>query len=135
MDYIKVSMTENEQSDFDSKMVDAWISTRMEADKSILSISSLGFGALLAYVFSNEFTNKPHYFLIFPLLSLSTCIGCSIYIFVANAEFIKHRHDITTSEKLYKKLDVLDKINTWSFILSVIILLIISIIRSVGIII
>lgn len=118
-----------------SSLVQAWIGTKMEKDKSLLTLSSFGIG-LVGTILTAVGVNSLFEIFVYGIIILCflTTIISSILIFEKNAQVLKKEIDIicsksneTSSNKL---LGYLDKIMFWSFILGLIIFLFIGVSSS-----
>lgn len=115
--------SENQQNDkeveFYAANLNAWLNTRFEHDKSLLSLSAGGIGILITLL-SNSAANSIYslVFYFFAITSFMICLGALLWVFRRNA---KHLEDvvknINTSDSLLK---CLDNIALISFIVGVI---------------
>lgn len=115
--------SENQQNDkeveFYAANLNAWLNTRFEYDKSLLSLSAGGIGILITFL-SNSAAKSIYglIFYFFAITSFMICLGALLWVFRRNA---KHLEDvvknINTSDSLLK---CLDNIALISFIVGVI---------------
>jgi hypothetical protein len=103
---------------FYSALVDAWINTRMERDKSLLTLSSAGIGLLVTLLTAGKAHDdvlKPWF--IAGFLSFAATLLLSILVFHRNANLIRALvRDPDAGDRL---LDVLDWLLVGSFLLGV----------------
>ena len=116
-------------------LVQGWIGTKMEKDKSLLTLSSFGIG-LIGTILTTVGVNSLFEIIVYGLIILCflVTIISSIIVFDKNANVLKEEIDVlckksdkVTSTKLLK---CLDKIMFWSFISGLIIFLCIGILSS-----
>lgn len=108
----QVSLPNVEGSDprgvaFFSALIDAWINTRMERDKQVLTLSSLGLGGLMAFGPSLESPSQCVLWLSSGICFLAS-IAALLHIFKINSDLIeKHLAREQTSEQdgILKSLD------------------------------
>lgn len=92
-----------------SAMVDAWIASRMEKDKSIFYIASSGIGLLLTLAVSmGPFQWWEFLFYALALILFSATIGLTLWIFHRNSEYLEKVIRTGTKAK-DKTLDRLDR--------------------------
>lgn len=96
----------NKKVEYYSQVINAWLTTTMEKDKTILTLSTAGLGVLVTF-FNNISINYNLIFYILALLSFIIAIHSGIKIFSENAEYCQsiitgNKYDKT---KLLKCLD------------------------------
>ncbi len=91
---------ENEIEDktFRAAVINAWISNKMERDRSLLTLSSAAIGLLVTFLnFNDSLNNCEVIFYAVAFLAFLICIGSVITIFSKNPDYL---------EKLVKEEDV-----------------------------
>jgi hypothetical protein len=113
-----------------SALVNAWLQTRAEKDKSLLTISTAAIGVLITFLVSKMIVTVP-VFIVFisALFSFLVCAISVIAIFSSNADHIEEVID--SGKKRSKLLFVLDGIAYISFIVGLVLTLIIGIIVGI----
>ena len=113
---LEKELENNKDVEFYSHLVNGWISTRMEKDKSILTLSTAGLGVLVAFSDNISFN---HYLSLFlyalALLCFIVAIGSGVWILSENADYCEAviNDETPKNENL---IDCLDKFLMWSFI-------------------
>ena len=113
-----IELKEAKKVAYYSALIDAWIHTRMERDKSLLSLSAGGIAllvTLLTTIGTKNYIETTLYFL--ALLSfLATVIVCLV-IFKRNS---KHLKEVASGDRSKDSvLERLDYFSFWSFIIGV----------------
>jgi preprotein translocase subunit SecG len=114
-------MSEDELKDqkevaFYSALVNAWINTKMERDKTLLILSSGGIGILVTLLSTQGVVNCLG--VVFYVLAFIAFLSCMIILVIVFDKNSKHIEEAIKGKKdSDPKLDLLDKISLWSFIL------------------
>ena len=108
--------------EFYSESVSAWYLTKIEKDKSLLTMSVAAIGLLITLITSLD--NPTAWVAVIAIFSFIVCSGSIILIFEQNANYIQSI--ILNKNKKYQKLKYLDTIANWSFMLGIIISLVFS---------
>lgn len=102
-----------------SHQVSAFLSTRMELDKSLLTLSVAGLGFLLSFIKVESNNNSANFFFFtIAALSFFFCILAVISIFEKNSKLIIGLSN-NDEKETKKKLKRLDKIAKWTFMTGV----------------
>lgn len=102
----------NKKVEFYSNSVNGWIATRMEKDKSILTLSTAGIGVLVSFFNTINIENIILFSIyIFALLSFVISIFSSLHIFGKNADYFM----AVIGDKPKPSLKGYDKILLYSF--------------------
>ncbi len=110
---------------FYAACVNAWSNTRMEGDKSIMTLSAGGVGLLVTLISTIGVSDI--WMIIWYLLGLVSflvSIICVLFVFRLNAEYLEGVVD--GSEKDSKVLDYLDRTVSFSFVIGIVFSLIIG---------
>jgi hypothetical protein len=113
----KLDLTKEFKTAHYSASVQAWFGTKMEKDKSLLTLSSAGIGILVSLGANSR---AERIFYVFAILFLIITVFCTLLVFEINAKLIEtviREEDTTRSGKL---ADVLDYALMLSFLLGVI---------------
>jgi hypothetical protein len=103
---------------FYGSMVNAWVGTRMERDKTLLTVSSAGLGLLATLATkAGPSTGLEFAFYLMAGASFLTTIICGVLVLGKNADHIEAV--IAGNNERDKLLDFLDRIIFWGFILGV----------------
>lgn len=105
--------------------ISAWLQTKMEHDKTMLTISSILVG-FIATIYAALIKNPMNHFqfaiMLISIISFVVCMITNTMIFNRNADYLKaclfeaDESDIDTYEK---KLSNFDSISKWSFIIGI----------------
>ena len=116
-------------------LVQGWIGTKMEKDKSLLTLSSFGIG-LIGTILTAVGVNSLFEIIVYGIIIvcfLATIIS-SIIVFDKNADVLKKEISVLCSESneptTIKSLKYLDRIMFWSFIIGLIIFLFVGVLSS-----
>ena len=117
---------EQKQIAYYASKCNAWFSTKLEADKSILAVSSGAEGLLITLLTAFGVNNVTEIILYFAsIICFAVSIICMIRIFQVNSTYLE---SLIQKQPLPKKsLANLDKIGSNSFILGTIFMILISI--------
>ncbi len=92
-------------------LLSAWIGTRMEQDKMVITLSAAAIGLLVTIVTTVGIKGFwPYFFLIISLAGFIIAIFSCLHIFQVNATHLEENlrsQSIETSSKLLKKLDII----------------------------
>ena len=114
---------------FYDRLLDAWLTSKMEHDKSLLLISTGGIGLLSTLLTTVGLTSKWYIILLlFSCLSLLIAVlslVCTQWINAAYIKFILNDLD-KLAEREDKKLNLLRKITIWSFTSGIVLTLIVG---------
>ena len=105
--------------EFYSESVAAWYNSRLEHDKSLLTLSAAGVGALVALLTTIGVKGKIEFAMyVFALASFLTCIFSTLFIFKHNSTYIEKviQDKAETSDPTLSKLD---QAALWSFLVGV----------------
>lgn len=125
----KKSLEEQKGVAYYSALVNAWITTRMEKDKQLLTLSSAGIG--LVIVFQPKLTSIFEFSIW--LLSGScflVSIGLLLSVFTDNGDLIEaeiNQSKSTLKDKLDKRISLKTKVAGWLFILGAILAFVLAI--------
>ena len=99
-----------------SALVNGWLATRLERDKSLLALSAGGIGLLVALLTTVGASIYGLVLFIFGILSFLICLSCVLTIFSRNADLLEQQ---ITKQKGVPELGLkaLDKTAKYSFIL------------------
>lgn len=114
-----------------SILLSSWIQTKMELDKTLLTLASGGI-AFLVTILTTVGAKTWWEVLLFigAFLGFGICIWSSLIIYQRNSRLIEHELNIEDSCEL--KLKKYDKLSLWSFILGVIFLCLIGVVAAGG---
>ncbi len=102
--------------EFYAALVNAWLKTKFERDKSLLNISACAIGLLIISISTIEVKSADSLiFYVFALISFSLCLILCIAIFNVNAKYLESLLN-KNNENYYKLLLNLDRIVNISFI-------------------
>lgn len=123
---LEEELINNKHVEFYSHLVNGWITTRMEKDKSILTLSTAGLGVLVTFfnnISYNDITSLLLYGL--SLIFFIMAIISGVWILSENADYCEAviNEEEAKNEKL---IDILDKSLIYSFILGLFISIILS---------
>ena len=80
----------NEDEVFRSAVINAWINSKMERDKSLLNLSSGGIGLLVTFLnFKDSYSNCEIIFYGISFFAFLACIGSVLYIFTRNPDYLE----------------------------------------------
>jgi len=115
-----VNKLEQKEVEYYTNTVQAWYTTKLEKDKSILTLSSAGLGLISTYLINNNFNTVCELIvIILALISFLVAIISAILIFDANAKYVEFTiNDNIDSNAKY--LRFLDDLLLGSFILAVV---------------
>jgi len=106
-----------------SGFVNGWVNTKLERDKSILTLSSAGIGVLVTFFNFIKPDNLTIYYIYIGALAFFTIsLITSIYIFKANADYLAK----VINGKKAKSIAWLDYILSWSFIFGLLLTIFLS---------
>ncbi|MBF0283927.1 MAG: hypothetical protein HQL51_05660 [Magnetococcales bacterium] len=103
-----------------SAMVTAWFNTKLEHDKSLITLSTGGLGFIIAI--SSKILNSHPLFLaayIVAIVSFLVCIASLLLIFKGNAKAIEGQIARSDPSQYIGKLKFLDKVASISFFVGV----------------
>jgi len=115
---LKDEQNQNQETAFYTASVEAWFNTRIEHDKSLLTLSAGGIGlliTLLTTVGASSFLALLLY--VFAILSFLVCIVSILVIFKENSNHLTEV--IKRKEEENALLQFLDKTAFWSFIIAI----------------
>lgn len=93
------SQNDTEDEAFRSASINAWIQSKMERDKALLTVSSGGIGLLVTFLQFKENIESCHSILYYiAFFSFITCIISIIVIFSRNAKYIEKLLSSDTKE-------------------------------------
>lgn len=123
---LEEELINNKNVEFYSHLVNGWITTRMEKDKAILTLSTAGLGVLVAFfnnIVYSDITSLLLYGL--SLIFFIVAIISGVWILSENADYCEAiiKEEEAKNEKL---IDILDKSLIYSFILGLFISIILS---------
>lgn len=123
------TINELKDVEFYAAQVNAWVNTRFEHDKSLLTLSAGGVGLLITLLTNNSISSIELFvFYILALLSFVVCLGALLWIFKRNAMHLENVvQDIEASDSLLKGLDTIAIV---SFLMAVVFSSIIGIITA-----
>ncbi len=103
---LEAELFNNKKVEFYSQLINAWLTTRMERDKTILTLSTAGLGVLVTF-FNNISVNYNLIFYILALLSFIIAILSGLFIFSENADYCLSivNEEPYQNEKLMKYCD------------------------------
>lgn len=103
-----------------STLLSAWIQTKMERDKTLVTLSSAAI-ALLVTILTTVGTSNFYLFTLYIIafLGFGTCIGTSLKIYQLNS---KHLENEIRNKNTNLKLEKYDKLSFFSFLLGVLLL-------------
>lgn len=82
--------TENEDEIFRSAVINAWVNSKMERDKSLLTLSSGGIGLLVTLLsFKDVYSECELIFYAISFLAFVTCICSVLFIFTKNPNYLE----------------------------------------------
>lgn len=103
---------------FYAAMVGAWVNTKMERDKQVLTLASLGLGGLVAFTSTLD-TNVDFYFWLGAAISFLLSIMFALIIFRLNASYVEKLIKSEAAQGEEALLDVLDWIVMGTFFIGV----------------
>ncbi|MGP7732863.1 hypothetical protein [Oceanimonas smirnovii] len=109
----------SDDSEFNLAALNAWYATRLERDKHLFSVSSLGLGILVTLATSIGFSDFPS-LVVFALAAICflLCISSVLWIFHENSNYLMKV--VNGSDERSKLLSALDNIAVSSFLLGMI---------------
>lgn len=120
-EYLKKEFENNKNVEFYSHLVNGWITTTMEKDKALLTLSTAGLGVLVAFSDNVSSLNKISFSLyIAALICFIIAIISALNILSENADYCKsviNDIDIPDNEKW---ISILDTTLIWSFVVGLI---------------
>ena len=110
---------DGKDTEFYGATVNAWYTTRMERDRSLLTLSAGGIGLLVTLLSTVGIHSSEALVLyIVALVAFTTCLGAVLWIFQRNADHLEDVvKDRAHSDSL---LRTLDSVAVWSFLLAVV---------------
>jgi hypothetical protein len=126
----ELGVTELKTVEFYAAQVNAWINTKFEHDKSLLTLSAGGIGLLITLISTTGVRSITSLILyVLALVAFIVCLGALLWIFRRNA---KHLEGVVMERETSDPfLALLDNTAIWSFLLGVIISSIIGIATAV----
>jgi len=125
------SLDENEDEIFRSAALNAWVNSKMERDKSLLTLSSGGIGLLVTFLnFKDNYSCWEIILYICSFLAFIVCIGSVIYIFTKNPKYLERllEDEQTGSDKW---LGILDYTAVISFCFGIIFISLIGVLNLI----
>lgn len=122
-DILKKELHNNKQVEYYASCINGWVTTRMEKDKSILTLSTAGIGVLVSFFSNIDTSNLLIYTLyILSILCFVIAILSALKIFDENSNYFMN---IVKNENP-KSISYLDKILYFSFIFGLVFTIILS---------
>ncbi len=124
-------LTKSKSIEYYAAQVNAWLNTKFERDKSLLTLSAGGVGLLITLISTTGIRSIESLILyIFSLFSFTLCLGALLWIFGRNAKHIK---DVIQEKSTHDPLlAILDIVAITSFFFGVIFSTIIGISTAVN---
>lgn len=103
---------------FYGSLVNAWVTTKMERDKTLVVLSSAGFGLVVTVLCAADGLGCLEYsFASVSLLSFLVCFVVCVWVFDKNGTYIESIINGESSDDTTKTLKRCDKITMWSFVI------------------
>jgi hypothetical protein len=130
---LEKELENNKEVEYYSHLVNGWITTRMEKDKAILTLSTAGLGVLVSF-FNNISANHYLSLILYGLALLCFIISIisGVWILSANAEYCEAVIGEEEEPANGKLIDCLDKFLMGSFILGLFISIVLSFVLIYG---